>query len=132
MAIVLPVLLLLVFGIIEVSNAWRTHQVITNIVREGAREAIVGGTPVPTEGAIRTSILNKMTAQGLGAPDTIIIECDGAAGMCSGTGQETAVALEYPYTFSLLGPIVNWACGNSCGAGFGTIMIGSRTVMRKE
>jgi hypothetical protein len=41
MAIVLPVLLLLVFGIIEMSNAWRTFQVVTNAAREGARVAIL-------------------------------------------------------------------------------------------
>jgi hypothetical protein len=130
MAIVLPILLLLVFGIIEVSNAWRTHSVVTNIVREGARLAI---TPkVQADDTVRTVMLEKLTAQGLTAPDTIIITCQGNPGVCLGQGEETTVAMQYPYTFSLLGPIVAWACGGGCDGGFGTIMIGSRTVMRRE
>jgi hypothetical protein len=129
MAIVLPVLLVLVFGIIEMSNAWRTHQVVTNIVREGARTAIL---PNVTEDSVRTVMLGNVSAHGLSSPDTIIIRCNGADGICSGTGQETSVQMEYPYTFRLLGPLVQWACGGSCSDQFGTITIGSTTVMRKE
>jgi Flp pilus assembly protein TadG len=131
MAIVLPILLLLVFGIIEMSNAWRTHQVVTNIVREGARTAIL---PNVDEDSVRTIMAARISAQGMSAPDTIILRCitTGANGVCSGTGQEASVRMDYPFTFRLLGPIVQWVCGGSCSGQFGTIMIGSTTVMRKE
>jgi hypothetical protein len=130
MAIVMPLLLILVFGIIEMSNAWRTHQVVTNLAREGARVAIL-----PTTGAtadVRTPILAGFTAQGMTAPDTIIVKCDGADGVCATTGQEAMVRIEYPYSFRLLGPIVAWACGAGCAQSFGTVTIGSTTVMRRE
>ena len=39
--IVLPVLVLLIFGIIEMGAAWRTYQVATNTAREGARLTIL-------------------------------------------------------------------------------------------
>jgi Flp pilus assembly protein TadG len=132
MAIVLPILLLLVFGIIEMSNAWRTHQVVTNVVREGARVAIL---PTVTEDSVRNVMLSKLTSQGMSAPDTIIVYCETTAadGLCSGTGQEASVKMDYPFRFTLLGPIVNLACGGSCGSGnFGSITIASKTVMRKE
>jgi Flp pilus assembly protein TadG len=131
MAIVLPILLLLVFGIIEMSNAWRTHQVVTNIVREGARTAIL---PNVTADSVRTIMTTRLSAQGMSTPDTMIVKCrsTGTDGVCAGTGQEAQIRMEYPFTFRLLGPIVQWACGGSCSSSFGTITIGSTTVMRKE
>jgi Flp pilus assembly protein TadG len=129
MAIILPILLLLVFGIIEMSNAWRTHQVVTNIAREGAREAIL---PTAVGATVRANMAAAFVANGMGAADTIIIKCNGVDGMCATTGQQASVRVDYPYTFRLLGPIVAWACGGGCASSFGTITIRSTTVMRKE
>jgi len=128
----MPILLILVFGIIEMSNAWRTHQVVTNLTREGARQAILPNALPGTENTVRSQILASFTAQGLNAPDTIIIQCDGADGLCATTGDDTLVRTEYAFTFRLLGPLVGWACGSGCAQSFGTITIGSTTVMRKE
>jgi Flp pilus assembly protein TadG len=44
-ALVLPLLVLLIFGIIEFSLLMFNKQVITNASREGARAGIVAGTP---------------------------------------------------------------------------------------
>jgi len=131
-ALVMPILLILVFGIIEMSNAWRTHQVVTNLTREGARQAILPNAVPGAEATIRTEILASFTAQGLNAPDTIVLQCNGADGLCGTTGQELLVRTEYPFTFRLLGPLVAWACGAGCAESFGTVTIGSTTVMRKE
>jgi Flp pilus assembly protein TadG len=40
-ALVMPILLLLVFGVTEFSRAWMTMNVITAAAREGARLAVV-------------------------------------------------------------------------------------------
>lgn len=130
MAIAMPILLILVFGIIEMSNAWRTHQVVTNLSREGARVAILPTTSTPA--TVRTAITTGFSAQGMAAPDTILVQCNGADGVCSGTGQEALVRIEYPFRFRLLGPLITWACGGGCSSSFGTITIGSTTVMRRE
>jgi hypothetical protein len=130
MAIVMPILLILVFGIIEMSNAWRTHQVVTNLAREGARVAILPTTDAAAD--VRNPIIAGFSSQGMNAPDTIIVQCNGADGVCTGTGQEALVRIEYPYSFRLLGPIVAWACGGGCAQSFGTVTIGSTTVMRRE
>jgi len=130
--IVLPVFMLLVFGIIEMSGAWRTFQVVTNVVREGARQAIL---PDADETDVRDGMIAGLAANGLALPSPgtqLIIDCEGAAELCSGTGQPTLVRIEYPYTFTLLGPIVAWACGSNCAANFGTVTISSTTIMRKE
>ena len=44
MALVLPILIMLVFGIIEFGRILNTYMTVTNISREGAREGAVGGT----------------------------------------------------------------------------------------
>ncbi len=41
-ALVLPILLLLVVGMLEFARAWNLHQVMTDAVREGARRAVLG------------------------------------------------------------------------------------------
>lgn len=47
LALVLPVLLLLMVGILEFARAWNLHQVMTDAVREGARRAaLADGTPI--------------------------------------------------------------------------------------
>jgi len=44
MALVLPIFLLLVVGMLEFAKAWNLHQVVTDAVREGARRALVQDT----------------------------------------------------------------------------------------
>ena len=40
-ALVLPVLLLLMVGVLEFARAWNLHQTLTDAVREGARRALL-------------------------------------------------------------------------------------------
>lgn len=40
-ALVLPVLLLLIVGVLEFARAWNLHQTLTDAVREGARRALI-------------------------------------------------------------------------------------------
>lgn len=145
MAILLPVLLLLIFGIIEISNAWRSFQVVTNSAREGARVMIL---PTADRDAVIERISRSMQSGGLplaneaGEPgDQIIFECldpsNGApiTGGCFGVnrgGAEARIQIRYPYTFALLGPIAQYACAGSCPGGFGTITLASTSNMRIE
>jgi hypothetical protein len=45
MALVLPIFLLLVVGMLEFARAWNLHQSITDAVREGARRALIADSP---------------------------------------------------------------------------------------
>jgi Flp pilus assembly protein TadG len=40
-ALVLPIILLLVVGMLEFARAWNLHQVMTDAAREGARRAVI-------------------------------------------------------------------------------------------
>jgi Flp pilus assembly protein TadG len=43
-ALVLPLLLLLMVGMLEFARAWNLHQTLTDAVREGARRAVLANT----------------------------------------------------------------------------------------
>jgi Flp pilus assembly protein TadG len=125
MAIVLPILMLLVFGIIEMSNAWRTFQVVTNSAREGARTAILPGTDV---NAIEDRVRRTLEGGGLIFDQAnITIECIGANGnpvgtVCSASDQEARIGIGYPFTFQVLGVLADLV----------PITITSTTAMRNE
>jgi hypothetical protein len=131
-AFVLPLLLLLLVGIIEMAGAWRTLQVVTNASREAARSAVV---PMSSPTEVRAILDRYLLSAGFDPSlATVTYRCDGAAGLCPGaarSGRSTEVELSYPYTFRSLGPLLNLACGG-CGTGWGTIPLRSVTVMRNE
>jgi Flp pilus assembly protein TadG len=58
-AIVAPVFLLFVFGIIEYGRMVMVQQVLTNATREGARIAVLEGS---TEDEVRTAVVDYCTA----------------------------------------------------------------------
>lgn len=57
-ALVVPLFVLLVFGMIEVGRVVMVHQVLTNAAREGARAAILEGS---TTSRVETVIGNYLT-----------------------------------------------------------------------
>lgn len=59
-ALIAPVFLLLVFGIIEFGRMLMVQQVLTNATREGARRATVEGvTPAEVESIVRIYLANS-------------------------------------------------------------------------
>lgn len=136
MAIILPILLILVFGIIEMALAWRTSQIVTNVTREGARLAVL---PSADDGQVEDRITALLNASGFPTDDSvegfqISLGCnpddDPDSMICTTTGNETQVQTDYPYQFRLLGPLVELAGGG--GSEFGQITISSTSRMRKE
>jgi len=130
--LLLPLLLAIVFAIIEFAIAWRTYQIITNVAREGARLAVVtrGSTKATT---VQTRIDNLLNQSNLSSGNaTVTYSCDGAAGgLCASTGQSDGVQIDYPHTFVFLGPILDLMCFG-CGSSYGTITLTSLSVMRTE
>lgn len=130
--IVVPILLLLFFGIVELGAAWRTFQVVTNSAREGARAAVL---PNATEDGVRAIVAERLTTGGLTAGDaTVDINCTAGAGACfdSGrSGEQTEVRISFPHQFILLGPLVQLATGES-GDRWGEVTLRSGIVMRNE
>lgn len=118
-ALVLPVLLLIVFGIVEFALAWREYQIVTNVAREGARISVVYDPNVDAD-SVRRAVENMLNGAGLNASKATI-----TVGMCAAyscEGLPDTVKVEYPYDFPVLGNL----------AGFGAITLSSTTVMRHE
>lgn len=62
MAVVSPLLLTMVFGVIEFGNSFMVRQMLTNAAREGARVAAI--QPVADDEAIRNAVRTAMAARG--------------------------------------------------------------------
>jgi Flp pilus assembly protein TadG len=117
-AILLPLLMMILFGIIEFGLALYQQAVLTNASREGARLGIVQSIPAITTAQIDTTIDTYLTSAGItpGNVSRVIV----AGGV---TGTPVSVALTLPYTFMVLPGLTSVAP---------TINLSAQTVMRHE
>lgn len=120
-ALILPLLLLLVIGLVEFGRAWNAFQVITDAAREGARTAVVANATITQD-----SVYNVIR----GALQRAALDADAATILLSGvdgpTGEPARVEIRYPYRFAFLGPLMNWVGDSE------TVTLQTVTVMRNE
>ncbi len=112
-AVVLPILLVIVFGIIEFSFILYNQAMITNASREGARASIIVQTPRKSTGEINTVVNNYLNNYlvtfGSGAPPApaIIVKINDVvadpsiAGLVSAQDYVT-VEVRYNYDFLII------------------------------
>ena len=120
-ALVLPLLILILFGIIEFGLVLYRQEVITNASREGARYGIVIGSPRPTTGEIEDVVNTYLTNAGLNAGNATI-EVTPPPVMSSGS--DLTVRVVYPYNFLVL---PNFAASLT-----DTLNLSATTVMKLE
>ncbi len=134
-ALVLPILVLLVFGIIEFSLMLYDKAVITNASREGARFGIVMNNPSMTEAQISAVVTTYCSTYLIGFPaSTPIISFP--SGVCPdppraipyGT-DKLNVTVNYDYSFLALQRILNLFRGSIGGP---TTTLSATTVMNCE
>lgn len=107
-ALVLPLLLILTFGIVDFSIALYDKAVVTNASREGARAGIVYQYPAPTFSALTSSIttvVNNYCSSYLitfGAPTTPAVTVTGSGAH----GTNLTVTVQYHYTFAIISHLV--------------------------
>ena len=118
-ALLLPVLMMILFGIIEFGLALHRQAILTNASREGARLGIVQSVPAITTGQIDTAINNYLGPAGI-IPGTVARTIVGAGGV---TGVPVIVTLTLPYTFAVLPGLTSITP---------TINLVAQTVMRHE
>ena len=116
-ALVLPILLLIVVGILEFGIAFRTFQVVTNAAREGARTAVLRTTDAEVRGVVGRYL-------GSGGLDldrgSFLFECENQPGSAPNpdggppctTGEIARVQIDYPISFAVLGPLLNRVFNN--------------------
>ena len=123
-AIILPILILFLFGIIEFSILFYDKAVITNASREGARAGIVYRYPERvTEGEIQQVVIDYCADYLINFADspslTISAPSDGLE-----AGAPLTVTVSYPYQFLILPNFVATLAGG--------ITLVATTVMRME
>ena len=96
-ALLLPLLMMIVFGIIEFGFALYQQAVLTNASREGARLGIVQSIPAITTGQINAAIDNYLTPAGINPANVTRNIVTGGV-----TGTPVRVTLTLPYNFKVL------------------------------
>lgn len=124
-ALVLPILLLLVLGIIDFGRAWNLHQTITDAAREGARRAVVYD-PAVTQDTVMNVIREKIALVGFNPNAATITFPDGFK---QGTNQITTVRVEMPYRFGFLGAVFRFAGAADAN---GVVTLTTVAAMRNE
>jgi Flp pilus assembly protein TadG len=122
-AVVLPLLLLLIAGIVDFGMMFRTYEAVTNAAREGARVGVLPGYDVPD---VQARVDAYLAASGLtGAHTTTVTDVPVATG--AGTFSARSVDLTYTYSFAVLG-----MAAPLFGGSFGSITLNAVSVMRTE
>jgi Flp pilus assembly protein TadG len=121
-ALIMPLLVFIVFGVVDFGLVMFDKAVITNAAREAARAGIVFAPTRPTETEIRSvaqayCLTNLVT---FGAPVSPTVTVNGAGG---GTGGQLEVIISYPYTWAVIPGFTT--LGSS-------VTLTSRSVMRIE
>jgi Flp pilus assembly protein TadG len=126
-AIVLPLLILLLFGIVEFGLLLYDKAVLTNASREGARAGVVRQNPRPTDAQIRTVVRQYCDGKLITFGGDTVTDGDIAiARYTNANGEDVLqVSVSYRYDFLLL--------PNFIGQGFpGLVNLQASTVMRLE
>jgi hypothetical protein len=124
-ALVLPLLLLVLGGIVDFGMLLQRQQVVTNAAREGARLAAVGYGAADVQARVTTFI-----REGVNDPAATPV----ASVVCSPMGGEPCWGKQVTVTlderFFVLGPFVSLAGG--AGENFGDIPLSAISTMRVE
>ena len=123
MALVLPILLVLSMGMLDFGRAFHAKSVLDQAAREGARVAVVSGTPQtgPDVAAVQTRVATFMTLSGfttgVGTPSV------------SEDPTTKMVTVQVTYTFQFVTPGLFQLLGANYG---NTITMTGKSAMRYE
>lgn len=131
-AMVMPLLLLLLVGIMEFGRAWSQTQVITDAARQGARLAALLNNSSAGQDSVRLVVRRALAAGNINATDQMI-DIDptvaGVSGWKAGTNTPVGVSLAIPYDWGVFKPVMNLGQQQFDTVGF---RLRSRAVMRNE
>jgi len=112
-ALVIPVLILLLFGILDFGRVFHAYLTIDHAGREAAREASIG----KDDGTIRSVAVNKASSINLAES-----QVDISPGGTKSSGSQVTITITYPISF--LTPVISSITG--------PITLKNSTVMRVE
>ncbi len=127
-ALVFPLLLMVVLGIVDFGFVFQRMEVVTNAAREGARIAVLPGYGVADVQARVTNYIQTggvPTVAGNPVVSVTDVSIPTGAGGPNLTGKRVLVTYTHSYLF--LGPIASWF-----GGSFTTVPIAAVSIMRDE
>ena len=122
-AIIIPILLAVLLGIVEFARAWQIQQVVTNAAREGARVSVIA---TATDAQVVAAINTYCASAGLDMSQ-VAMSYTPNPGV---SGTPDTVTVSYNYTYGLFGPVMNLL--GSGGSTPGSVNLTSTAIMRNE
>jgi Flp pilus assembly protein TadG len=108
-ALILPVVLLLVLGILEFGRAWNLAQMMSDVAREGTRRAVIADNTI-TEQSVKDFMAGKLETAGvpieaMSPPNGEITfsDDDGNATWHPASGDEVIGTIRIPYSWMFFG-----------------------------
>jgi Flp pilus assembly protein TadG len=114
-ALILPILLMLVLGIIEFGRIWNINQMVSDTTREGARRAVLAD-PTITEQQVHDFMMQRLWDAHV---DTNVVTIT-FTNFHSTTNPVMTATVQFPYSFMFF------------TRAFGTVQITSSFTMRNE
>jgi Flp pilus assembly protein TadG len=127
-ALVLPLLIVLLFGIVEFGLLMYNKAVITNASREGARAGIVF-SPRPDETSIKKVASDYADPRVVSFGAKRVTDPSVPSGKCTAFGNDLIVNVSYPYQFLVFSNVVSLL---GSGTMSNTVTLTARTVMKCE
>ena len=125
-ALVFPLLLVVVLGIVDFAFLFQRYEVVTNASREGARVAVLPGYDATD---VQVRVTDYVQAGGLptnaGNPTIVVTPTTIPSG--SGTWPATQVDVQFSHDYIFIDVITAWL-----GSGFSTVTLQAQTTMRNE
>jgi Flp pilus assembly protein TadG len=132
-ALVFPLLLFVVLGIIDFGFLFQRMEVVTNAAREGARVAVLPGYD---SADVRTRVCDYLLAGGVpvnqgtcvaGTDSVVAVDDDFDIAVSGGTVSGKQVVVTFSHTYTFISGIAGWF-----GGAFSSVPVRGVAVMRDE
>jgi len=120
-ALVVPVLLLLILGLVEFSRAWNTQQVLTDAAREALRSSVVANPEFTYEQM--QGLIDQALVRASLDPERAQVSVEGWK---NGTGTPAQIQIDYDYDLGFFATLAEWVSGDR------TLALSTSFVMRNE
>jgi len=124
-ALVFPLLLLVLFGIMDFGLLFQRYETVTNAAREGARIAVLPGY---AQADVQARVTQYLATAGLTSTPTLTYTAPQALNVGGACVTITGVTVGYPHEYLFIGKIV----GLFGGSGFTTTTLTATARMRYE
>ena len=114
-ALVLPLVLLFIAGIVEMGRAWNVKQAVTDAAREGARYTVVKDADI-TLADVQAKIEERLALASIEQSNIVISSADPDCTVVAdcfhnetGYGKEMTVSVATQFRMGLIGALLGWA-----------------------